>query len=132
MINVNKRITYMRSQPNDWMEIWLFAFEEGFVCRLKVGVFEELPSVPTQPLYVLVVGLLESSLQAPIHSPVPANVPIKSRTAYSKNKNRAAIIVSYCTEVSRKKLMHGRARLMGSDNLRLIRWRLLTLEKILL
>ena len=73
--------THMRSQPNDWMQIWLFAFEEGFVCRLKVGVFEELTSISAQPLYVLVVGLLEPPLQAPIHSPVPAIVAIKSRTA---------------------------------------------------
>ena len=61
----------MRSEPGDGMEGRLLVLVDGAVVGGEVGVLEELAAVSTEPLDVLVVGLLQPPLQRPVHRPVP-------------------------------------------------------------
>ena len=52
------------------MERGLLLFVDGPVGGLEVRVLEQLTPVPTEALDVLVVGLLQAALEAPVHGPV--------------------------------------------------------------
>ena len=60
----------MRSEPGDGVERRLLVLVDGPVVGGEVGVLEELAAVAAQPLDVLVVGLPQLPLQAPVHRPV--------------------------------------------------------------
>ena len=64
----------MRPEPRDGVERRLLALVDGPVVGGEVGVLEELPAVAAQPLDVLVVGLLQPTLQGPVHRPVPSKL----------------------------------------------------------
>ena len=61
----------MRSEPGDGVERRLLVLVDGAVVGGEVCVLEELAAVATEPLDVLVVGLLQPPLQRPVHRPVP-------------------------------------------------------------
>ena len=63
--------TYMRPHPRDGMERGLLLLVDGPVGRLEIRVLKQLAPIPTEPLDVLVVGLLEATLQTAIHRPIP-------------------------------------------------------------
>ena len=61
----------MRPHPRDGMERGLLLLVDGPVGRLEIRVLKQLAPIPTEPLDVLVVGLLEATLQTAIHRPIP-------------------------------------------------------------
>ena len=62
----------MRSHPNYGMEGRFLVTVYCLVAGGEVGVLEQLAAVSAEPLDVLVVGLAQLPLEAPVHGPVPA------------------------------------------------------------
>ena len=60
----------MRSKPCDGSNAGLFVFVNGSVDRREIGVVEKLSAIATKAFDVLVVGLLEATLQTAIHRPI--------------------------------------------------------------
>ena len=64
--------THMRSHPNYGMEGRFLVTVYCLIAGGEVGVLEQLAAVSAESLDVLVVGLAQLPLEAPVHGPVPA------------------------------------------------------------
>ena len=64
--------THMRSHPNYGMKGRFLVTVYRLVAGGEVGVLEQLAAVSAESLDVLVVGLAQLPLEAPVHGPVPA------------------------------------------------------------
>ena len=70
---------YMWSQPNDGTEGRFLVPINGSIGWWEIRIFEKLTPVAAQPFDMLIIRLLESTLQAPIHCPVSNMKIIKKK-----------------------------------------------------
>ena len=88
---INIRVTtYMGPHPDYGMKGGLLVTVYRLVAGGEVRVLEQLAAVSAESLDVLVVGLAQLPLEAPVHGPVPEHkyrLNIKSRTAYILRAN---------------------------------------------
>ena len=63
-------MTHVRSHPHDGVQGGPLVAVHGPVAGREVRVLKQLTPVPAQPLDVLVVGLAQLPLQAPVHRPI--------------------------------------------------------------
>ena len=71
----------MWSQPNDGTEGGFLVPINGSIGWWEIWIFEKLTPVSAQPFDMLIICLLESTLQAPIHCPV-SNMKILKKNYY--------------------------------------------------
>ena len=60
----------MRPEPGDGVQRRLLALVDAPVDRREIRVLEQLPAIPAKSFDVLIIRLLKTPLQTPVHRPI--------------------------------------------------------------
>jgi len=70
----------VRSHPGDLLAALLALLADGSVDGGKIRVFEQLSAISAQSLDVLIIGLLQTTLQTAIHRPIPNSLVLNEES----------------------------------------------------